>query len=65
MAALEQAWIAEGGAFLPVYGRRRVGKSELLVKFMTGKPAIYMAGKVAPAELQRREFLRAAATALR
>ena len=65
LAALEQAWIAEGGAFLPVYGRRRVGKSELLVKFMTGKPAIYMAGKVAPAELQRREFLRAAATALR
>jgi len=64
LAALEQAWKAEAGAFIPVYGRRRVGKSELLVKFMTGKPALYVTGKVAPAELQIREFLRAAATAL-
>ena len=62
---LEQAWKAEGGDFIPVYGRRRVGKSELLVKFMAGKPAIYVTGKVAPAELQLREFLRAAAGALR
>ena len=65
LALLEKAWQAEGGAFIPVYGRRRVGKSELLVKFLTGKPAIYVTGKVAPAELQLREFLRAAATALR
>ena len=64
LAVLEQAWKSEGGAFIPVYGRRRVGKSELLVKFMTGKPALYVTGKVAPAELQIREFLRAAATAL-
>ncbi|MCI0534856.1 MAG: ATP-binding protein, partial [Verrucomicrobiales bacterium] len=64
LAALEQAWNAAGGAFIPVYGRRRVGKSELLVKFMSGKPGLYVTGKVAPAELQRREFLRAAATAL-
>jgi AAA+ ATPase superfamily predicted ATPase len=65
LAVLEQAWRTEGGAFIPVYGRRRVGKSELLVRFMAGKPAVYVTGKVAPAELQLREFLRAAAAALR
>src|SRR3970040_2176726 len=64
LAALEQAWKTEGGAFIPVYGRRRVGKSELLVKFMAGKPALYVTGKVPPAELQIREFLRTAAAAL-
>src|SRR3972149_6398766 len=64
LAALEQAWKSEGGAFIPVYGRRRVAKSELLVKFMTGKPALYVTGKVAPAELQLRKFLRAAAATL-
>lgn len=64
LALLESAWRAEGGAMIPVYGRRRVGKSELLVKFMAGKPAVYMTGKQAPADLQLREFLRAAAAAL-
>lgn len=62
---LEQSWEAESGAFIPVYGRRRVGKSELLVRFVTGKPAIYVTGKVAPAELQMREFLRSAVSVLR
>lgn len=61
---LEESWRAEPGALIPVYGRRRVGKSELLVKFMGDKPALYVTGKAAPAELQLREFLRAAATAL-
>jgi hypothetical protein len=64
LAVLEQAWKSEGGAFIPIHGRRRVGKSELLVKFMTGKPALYVTGKIVPAELQFREFLRAAAGAL-
>jgi len=62
---LEKSWRAAAGAMIPVYGRRRVGKSELLVRFLAGKPAIYVTGKVAPAGLQLREFLRAAAEALR
>ena len=65
LAALEQAWKADGGAFWPVYGRRRVGKSELIVHFMTGKPGLYYTGKQAPGELQIREFLETAARALR
>ncbi|GDY19428.1 ATPase AAA [Verrucomicrobiota bacterium] len=64
LAALEAAWKAEGGALWPVYGRRRVGKSELIVHFMRGKPGLYYVGKQAPGALQLREFLEAAAEAL-
>ena len=35
--------------FIPIYGRRRVGKSELILKFMSGKPGIYYLGKQSPA----------------
>lgn len=65
LAMLETAWRAPGGAMLPVYGRRRVGKSEMIVRFQKGKPgAIYFLGKRAPAELQIRELLEASARAL-
>lgn len=62
---LEQAHAARGSAFIPIYGRRRVGKSELIVRFLRDKPAIYFLGKQAPADIQRREFLIEAAAALR
>ncbi|MBI3269956.1 MAG: ATP-binding protein [Planctomycetes bacterium] len=65
LAVLESAFRAPGSAFLPIYGRRRVGKSELILHFLRGKPAVYAVGKTAPAESQIREFLRAAAAALR
>ncbi len=65
LAALERAWKAEGGALWPIYGRRRVGKSELIVQFMRGKRGLYYVGKQAPGALQIREFLEAAAGALR
>ena len=64
LAVLEAAWKAKGGAFIPVYGRRRVGKSELILRFLAGKPAIYHVGKVAPAAPQIREFLVEAARTL-
>lgn len=64
LATLEEAWTAPRSAFIPVYGRRRTGKSRLIVEFATGKPAIYHVGKQAPAGLQRREFLQLAAAAL-
>jgi hypothetical protein len=60
LAALEKAR-TEGG-FVPVYGRRRVGKSELIVHFMDGH-GIYFVGKQAPGPLQIREFLAVAARA--
>jgi len=64
LKVLDDAWKAPAGAFVPVYGRRRVGKSELILHFLGDRPAIYHVGKVAPAELQVREFLVEAARAL-
>jgi AAA+ ATPase superfamily predicted ATPase len=46
-----------GGALVPIYGRRRVGKSELILRFLRGKRAVYHVGKTAPGSLQLKEFL--------
>jgi len=61
---LEAAYRSPGSAFIPVYGRRRVGKSELILRFLKKKDGIYFLGKKAPAEFQIREFLREAAASL-
>lgn len=37
--------------FIPIYGRRRVGKSELIVRFQEGRPAVYFLGRQAPESL--------------
>ncbi len=62
---LNDAWKAPGGAFIPVYGRRRVGKSELIVNFMSKKGGIYFVGKRAPGGPQLEEFLEIAARTLK
>ena len=54
---------AKRSGFVPVYGRRRVGKSELIIKFMGGN-GIYFVGKQAPGNAQIREFLEVSARAL-
>ncbi len=64
-AVLERAYHAPGSTFIPVYGRRRVGKSELIKHFIQDKPALYFLGKQAPARMQVREFLRNGASALK
>jgi uncharacterized protein len=64
LTLLEEAWRRREAAFIPIYGRRRVGKSELILHFLRGKQAIYHVGKVAPAGLQLREFLEESARAL-
>jgi uncharacterized protein len=58
---LEQAYRSEESALIPIYGRRRVGKSELILRLLRDKAGIYYLGKQAPAGLQRREFLQGAA----
>ncbi len=50
--------------FIPIYGRRRVGKSELTLRFMAERPGVYYLGKQSPADLQVREFLAEAARTL-
>jgi uncharacterized protein len=62
--ALERAYEGQGSALVPIYGRRRVGKSELILRFLTGKPGLYYLGKTAPALLQMQELLREAARVL-
>ncbi|KAF0243991.1 MAG: hypothetical protein FD180_2926 [Planctomycetota bacterium] len=64
LAALEAAFGSERSGFVPIYGRRRVGKSELVRRFLRGKRGVYFVGKRAPGGLQMREFLREAAVAL-
>lgn len=64
LAVLEKAYHDPASAFLPVYGRRRVGKSELILHFLQSKPGIYFLGKKAPAALQVREFLTEAAAVI-
>lgn len=62
---LERQLEAPGGAFVPVYGRRRIGKTELLRHFTKRHRGVFHVGKVAPAGLQLKEFMLAAAQALK
>lgn len=64
LALLEQAYGASGSAFIPVYGRRRIGKTELLRHFVAKRGGIFHVGKTAPAGLQRQEFLEESARVL-
>lgn len=65
LQALEDMYQSRQGAFVPVYGRRRVGKTELILRFIRRRPHVYFTGKRAPAALQIQEFLEAAADSLR
>jgi AAA+ ATPase superfamily predicted ATPase len=64
LSVLTKAATGEASGFIPVYGRRRVGKSELIVHFMTRRKGLYFVGKRAPAELQLREFMETASDVL-
>ena len=61
---LAGAYRSPRSEFIPIYGRRRVGKSELILQSMAGKPGVYYLGQQSPAALQVREFLAQAAGAL-
>ncbi|MEW6747726.1 MAG: ATP-binding protein [Planctomycetota bacterium] len=61
---LAGAYAGEGSSFIPVYGRRRVGKSELILRFMQECPGVYYLGKRAPGPMQLQEFMQEAAVAL-
>lgn len=61
---LTRAFESPRAEFIPIYGRRRVGKSELILKFMAGRPGVYYLGQQSPAALQVREFLEESARAL-
>jgi hypothetical protein len=64
LSFLEAAYSSKESAFIPIYGRRRVGKSELILKFIDNKPAVYYLGKIAPRSLQIKEFLKETSRAI-
>lgn len=64
LAALAAAYAAAPAQLLPVYGRRRVGKTELLRRFVAGKPAVFFAAAQKLRQSQLADFLRAAASHL-
>ena len=61
---LQDAFQGERSALIPVYGRRRVGKTWLLLRFFHGRRGVFFLGKQAPAPLQLKEFLSIAAREL-
>lgn len=61
LAALERHYRTRRPALIPVYGRRRVGKTELLLRFAAGKPAVYFTASDKLRVPQIADFLRAAA----
>src|SRR5258708_9584009 len=61
LAALQDAYQGPHSACWPIYGRRRVGKSELILQFGKNHPTLYLVGKRAPADQMMREFLEGAA----
>ena len=64
LAQLTAAFESAEAALIPIYGRRRVGKSELILKFMVGKPGIYHLGQQSSSALQVRAFLAEASRTL-
>lgn len=64
LETLAAAYQGAASGFIPIYGRRRVGKSELILRFLQDRPGVYFLGKQAPGALQLREFLEEAAVIL-
>ena len=64
LRTLAEAYQAPQSGFVPIYGRRRVGKSELILRFLQERRGVYFVGKQAPGALQLREFLDEAAVVL-
>lgn len=56
LRALEDNWTADEARFYVLWGRRRVGKTELLNRFVEGKRALYFEATGAARQDQLRDF---------
>ena len=50
IAFLEETYRRSGSQLIVIYGRRRIGKTELILKFLEGKPHIYFLADNEPEE---------------
>lgn len=64
LQALQRAWERPQADLFVVYGRRRVGKTELLREFFRGKPHVYFQGAHSAGGDNLRQFQREAGEAL-
>jgi AAA+ ATPase superfamily predicted ATPase len=64
LAALERQFATRRSAMVPVYGRRRVGKTELLLRFIAEKPAVYFSASQKLRGPQIADLMRSAAASL-
>jgi AAA+ ATPase superfamily predicted ATPase len=61
LATLAEEYQRASSNLIPIYGRRRIGKSELILHFVRDKPHAYFLGQKANAEANLRSFRRTAA----
>lgn len=61
LSLLEQAYKSSQTEFIPIYGKRRIGKSELILHFIKNKTSVYFLGKQSTPQMQIKEFLNEAA----
>ena len=57
LEALKAAYTTRSAQFIPIYGRRRVGKSELILQSLKNRQSLYLVGKRASRELHLTELL--------
>lgn len=56
LAFLEQEWKAKGAKLIILYGKRRVGKTELILQLIKDKKSLYFLGDKVPDNLQIKKF---------
>jgi hypothetical protein len=56
LGLLNQRWKEKKAQLIIIYGKRRVGKTELVLSFIKDKPHIYFLGEQVPRGLQLRKF---------
>jgi len=64
LETLEKEYSKKGSSFIVIYGRRRVGKTTLIEKFIQNKPSIYFLADLQNEKLQIERFKNVVAESL-